>query len=277
MMAMTNVTNRPWSFRAIAAIVVPFMMLLHADAQSFRVERIGDGRQSIVLIPGFACPGGVWLQTVDSLEKGYTCYVLTMPGFAGAAPEADPSFWKWAKEVADFIEREKMGKPIIVGHSMGGGLALHLATTRGERLKGIVVVDALPCLAAVLNPNFKSKAFTGRDFAEAEGRILNIPDSLFQRQAQLSAAALAATPSRTADLVAWSMASDRRTYARMYLDYTNVDMREEMKHIRVPGLVLLEQPFNPNRPLDRIWYFVFNSSPPCMPFVAHSSSVYSLT
>lgn len=249
---MTNVTNRPWSFRAIAAIVVPFMMLLQADAQSFRVERIGDGRQSIVLIPGFACPGGVWLQTVDSLEKGYTCYVLTMPGFAGAAPEADPSFWKWAKEVADYIEREKKGKPIIVGHSMGGSLALHLAATRGERLKGILVVDALPYLAAVLNPNFKSKALTGSDFAEAEGRILNIPDSLFQRQAQLSAAALTATPSRTADLVAWSMASDRRTYARMYLDYTNVDMREEMKHIRVPGLVLLEQPFNPNRPLDRI-------------------------
>lgn len=61
-------------------------------AQSFSVQRIGNGKQSIILIPGFACSGDVWRQTVDTLKSDYTCYVLTMPGFAGVAPEENPSF-----------------------------------------------------------------------------------------------------------------------------------------------------------------------------------------
>lgn len=56
-------------------------------AQSFSVQRVGNGKQAIILIPGFACSGEVWEQTVDSLQNNYSCYILTMPGFAGIPPE----------------------------------------------------------------------------------------------------------------------------------------------------------------------------------------------
>ena len=59
-------------------------------AQSFSVQRVGNGKQAIILIPGFACSGEVWEQTVDSLQNNYSCYILTMPGFAGIPPEKNP-------------------------------------------------------------------------------------------------------------------------------------------------------------------------------------------
>lgn len=74
-------------------------------ARSFSVQRVGDGKQAVILIPGFACSGEVWKQTADTLRNDYTCYVLTMPGFAGIAPEADPSFDNWAKEIVDYMNR----------------------------------------------------------------------------------------------------------------------------------------------------------------------------
>lgn len=82
-----------------------------------------------------------------------------MPGFAGTAPEAKPSFANWTRQIVDFIRHENIEKPILIGHSMGGGLALNIASTQTNRIKSIVVVDALPCLAAVYNPDFNQEKY----------------------------------------------------------------------------------------------------------------------
>ena len=55
----------------------------HAQSYSFAVKTYGTGTQALVFIPGFACSGEVWQETVNALQDRYTCYVLTMPGFAG--------------------------------------------------------------------------------------------------------------------------------------------------------------------------------------------------
>lgn len=212
-------------------------------AQDIYVERIGNGKQAVILIPGFACSGEIWNHTVDILRDDYTCYVLTMPGFAGIAPDADPSFDSWTKKIVGFIRDENIEKPVLIGHSMGGGLALNIASTQRDMLKGIVVVDALPCLGAVYNPDFQTREIQDGEFAEAEAGLLGMSDEQFSRQAYISAVNLTADSLRYDELVRWSMLSDRHTYAKMYYDYSNVDLRPAVKDIRVPVLVLLEQPF----------------------------------
>ena len=57
----------------------------------FEFEKSGNGNRTIVLIPGFACSGEVWAETKAIYEKGYTCYTLTMAGFADAEPNPNPS------------------------------------------------------------------------------------------------------------------------------------------------------------------------------------------
>lgn len=229
--------------------VLLFPLLISINAQSFSVRRIGNGKQAVVLIPGFACSGQVWNQTVDTLQSNYSCYVLTMPGFSGVPPEGNPSFKNWAKKIIDFIRKENIEKPILIGHSMGGGLALYIASTNTDLVKSIVVVDALPCLAAIYNPNFQTKKITADEFAEAEARLLGMNDELFNRQAYISATSLTTDSLRYNDLVKWSLLSDRKTYAKMYCDYSNVDLRSAITHISVPTLVLLEHPFKRIAPI----------------------------
>lgn len=213
------------------------------SVQSFSVQRTGNGKQAVILIPGFACSGDVWRQTVDTLHSDCTCYVLTMPGFAGTAPEENPSFDNWTEQIADFIRSENIEKPILIGHSMGGGLALKIASTYTNLVKSIVVVDALPCLAAIYNPNFQTKKISDEEFTKMGIRLLGMDDEQFRRQAYISATSLTTDSLRYDDLVKWSLSSDRRTYTKMYYDYSNVDLRPAIKNISVPTLVLLEHPF----------------------------------
>ena len=141
-------------FRLKAAFVALLLSVscLAAEGYSFQVVRQGTGQQTVVFIPGFACSGEVWHETVEAIGNSCTCYVLTMPGFAGVAPEAHPSFEGWKQQIIRFIEEEHLERPVLVGHSMGGGLALAVAAERPDLLKSVVVVDALPCLSALYNP-----------------------------------------------------------------------------------------------------------------------------
>lgn len=218
-------------------------------AQSFSVQRVGNGKQAIILIPGFACSGEVWEQTVDSLQNNYSCYILTMPGFAGIPPEKNPSFDSWAKQIIGFIQKENIKNPILIGHSMGGGLALYIASSQQNLVKGIVVVDALPCLAALYNPNFQTKKIVPEEFNEFESQMRKMDEKQFYRQAYISATSLTSDSLRYDDLVKWSLSSDRTTYAHMYYEYSNIDLRPIIPNISVPTLVLLEHPFKKIAPM----------------------------
>jgi pimeloyl-ACP methyl ester carboxylesterase len=44
-------------------------------------------------------------------------------------------------------------------------------------------------------------------------------------------------------VVGWSVKSDRNTFAAMYCDFSNTDLREKISTIKCPTLVLLEEYF----------------------------------
>ncbi len=222
-------------------VVVLASSLVHAQDYSFSAIKSGTGKQAIVFIPGFACSGDVWKETVEALKKDYTCYVLTMAGFAGVSPEKNPSFESWKMQIARFIKEKNIEKPILIGHSMGGGLALAIASDFPYLAGKIVVVDALPCLMALTNPEFKS--FPDKDCSEMINRISAMNEEEFARMQRMSAASLTTDSSKFDEIVNWGLKSDRETFAKMYCDFSNTDLRERIKSITVPSLILLEPHF----------------------------------
>lgn len=229
--------------RRLFLTVVFFVIsiLTFAGDYSFLVAKSGKGTQAIIFIPGFACSGDVWRETVAMLEDNYTCYVLTMPGFAGVIPEEEPSFEKWKCGIIQFIEDEKIKNPILVGHSMGGGLVLAIASNVPELPKKLIIVDALPCLMALSNPDFKSAP--DNDCHDMIERITSMDEMKFAQMQRMSVASLTADSSRFEEIVNWGLMSDRKTYAKLYCEFANTDLRERLKNIKVPSLVLLEPNF----------------------------------
>ncbi|PIF47529.1 pimeloyl-ACP methyl ester carboxylesterase [Chryseobacterium sp. 52] len=207
----------------------------------FEVKKTGKGNQAIIFIPGFASSGEVWNETAAKFENNFTCYTLTMKGFAGAKPLTDASFKDWEKGIAAYIKDQKIEKPVIIGHSMGGGLAMALAADYPELASKIVIVDALPCLAALSDPNFKSK--DNNDCTAMISSLTAMTDEQFKQMQTNTIPRLVADTSMQKTIVGWSMKSDRTTFAKMYCDFSNTDLREKIQHIQCPTLVLLESYF----------------------------------
>ncbi|KAF2517425.1 alpha/beta hydrolase [Flavobacterium zhairuonense] len=207
----------------------------------FEVLKTGKGKQSIIFIPGFASSGEVWNETKTAFEKDYTCYTLTMAGFAGVKPEQNPSFENWKNEVANYIKANKIEKPILIGHSMGGGLALAIAADYPELIGKIVVVDALPCMAALMDPSFKSKE--NNDCTAIVNQMTSMTDVQFLDMQKKTMPRLLADASKMDMVVDWSVKSDRKTFGQMYCDFSNTDLRAKIAQIKCPALILLESYF----------------------------------
>ena len=131
-------------------------------------------------------------------------------------------------------------------------LALAVAADCPNLLQGVVVVDALPCLAALYRPDFQPSLEEQTQACNSLLQQLNaMSDEQFIRQQRLSAATLCEDSTRQEALVRWSTASDKRTFAQLYADYANTDLRLRLSAIHVPVLVLLEPSFRRVEPLVR--------------------------
>lgn len=239
-------------------IMVLSLLIFYSDSfgqvkeYSFQVIKSGTGDKSIIFIPGFASSGDVWDETKAMFENDYTCYTFTMAGFAGAPSQVNPSFEKWKKSIADYIKSNKISKPIVVGHSMGGGLALAIAADYPDLLDKIVVVDALPCLAALMNPDFKSVETL--DCSKIIEQIESTTDQQFYQMQKISIQNLVADTTKYDLLVNWSLLSDKKTFSKMYCDFSNTDLRDRLKNIKCPSLVLLEPYFKNLTPIIKQQY-----------------------
>ncbi|MEG1056254.1 MAG: alpha/beta hydrolase, partial [Janthinobacterium sp.] len=126
-----------------------------AAPTAFTVEVTGQG-SPVILIPGLASSGAVWQSTVARLcgpQAGRQCHVLTLAGFAGVAPVDGDMLAQAEAQLAGYIAAQKLRQPAIIGHSLGGFLALKMAIDHPEHTGKLVIVDALPALGATQLPS----------------------------------------------------------------------------------------------------------------------------
>lgn len=134
-----------------------------AGAAPFVSRRImvttrGSGRD-VLLIAGLASGPALWNGVMAAIP-GYRWHLVHVRGFAGLAPDANasgPLIQPLADEIARYIDAAGLVRPAIVGHSMGGTLAMLLG------LKGVagrvMVVDMLPEGAAMVGGTASGMGF----------------------------------------------------------------------------------------------------------------------
>lgn len=211
------------------------------DATPFQVKVAGHGDKAVIFIPGFASSGAVWDDTRLLFEKDHTCYTLTMPGFAGVPASGEPTFKNWEKAIAAYIVKHKINKPVIIGHSMGGAMALAIAADYPELPSQVVVVDALPFLAAMRDPSVQAKDKV--DCSTSIAQFKAMPDAQFMQMQQGTMAMLMADTTHRREAIDWSVKSDRAVFAGMFCDFSNTDLRSKLSAVKCPALILLESYF----------------------------------
>ncbi len=91
----------------------------------------------MILIPGLASGPWSWYGTIAHFQPQYTIYSLTLPGFDGRpATTKTPLFDTFASDFTALLDQRKIDKPIVMGHSLGGTLAIMLGEQDAESAQG---------------------------------------------------------------------------------------------------------------------------------------------
>jgi pimeloyl-ACP methyl ester carboxylesterase len=211
---------------------------LGAAQTSFQVKITGHG-QAMILIPGLASSGETFDSTVDRYKDRYECHVLTLAGFAGVPRidpvEGGPMLERVRDEVAAYIRDKKLTKPVLVGHSLGGFLALSIASKYPDLADKLVIVDALPSLAAMFQPDItpalaKSQSAMTRTYMTAQPRNAEANRAMIKQMASADA--------DVDRIVGWGRASDYSSIVDAMTEMYGTDLREDIASIHSPTLVL---------------------------------------
>jgi pimeloyl-ACP methyl ester carboxylesterase len=106
-------------------------------------RQVGDAGPHVVFVHGLFGQGKNWTTIAKGLSDRHRVTLLDLPNH-GHSPWTDRvDYLDMAELVA--TELEHLGEPVtLVGHSMGGKVAMQLALRRPELLRALVVVDVAP-------------------------------------------------------------------------------------------------------------------------------------
>jgi pyruvate dehydrogenase E2 component (dihydrolipoamide acetyltransferase) len=100
----------------------------------------------LVVIHGGGGDAGTWLNNAAVLSDRYTVYVPDLPGFGDSQPlDGDYDIPELAEFVDDFVSSLGLENFHLVGHSVGGGVALNYALKSPRKIKKLVLISSL-CL-----------------------------------------------------------------------------------------------------------------------------------
>lgn len=207
------------------------------------ITKVTGKGQPMVLIPGLTCPGAVWDETIAQLGDNYEYHTVTLPGFAGNSPLEDHEgkyLEKMRDLVLDYIHEQKLEKPIIMGHSLGGFLALTITIAEPDLPSKLVIVDSLPYLPAIQMQGMSEENVLAMaknmktQMASASGQSEETRKS-FQRMMLQS---LIIDSAKIERALQWGIESDVETTAQAMYELYTLDIRDDLAKIKVPTLVL---------------------------------------
>lgn len=107
-----------------------------------RYDVVGDGPRAVLVMHGWGCKASTVKVLTDACtDASTTVYTLDLPGFGASSEPAE--VWGMEEYTAfleEFVRKTSIERPVLVGHSFGGRMAIVYAS-RNETDR-IVLVDA---------------------------------------------------------------------------------------------------------------------------------------
>ena len=227
----------------VTAALVLAHHVVHASTPAKLDARVIGKGQPMIMIPGLTCDGAVWDTTIAALGDKYQYHVLTLPGFAGQAPleNLEAGFFEQIKTlVYQYIEDNHLEKPIIVGHSLGGFLALQIGIEKPDLAEKLVVVDALPFMTAIQMPTATEES--AKPFAQNMKAQMKAAANQTEEQRRAFQQMNLQSLIRNKDFIEiatdWGVSSDLNTLAQAMYEMYTTDIRADLAKIKTPTLVL---------------------------------------
>ncbi len=216
------------------------------------VETRGTG-PDIIFIPGLGSTGSAWRSTADRLDDRYRVHLVTVRGFGETdigdnvgGGLAGPA----ASEIERYIREQRIDRPAVIGHSLGGQIALRVAADMGDRIGRVMVVDSSPFFPSLVDARATSAQ------VEPLARLGYQALLLFGDQALKSqVAAFGVDMGLAGDMVFQGLGlqgGDRRVLAQGLYEALTVDLRPRLSQITAPVTVVYGWTRDTEAPRNRL-------------------------
>jgi len=210
------------------------------DVNSVHVEKYGSGeagQPALILIPGLTNGAAVWAATIHRFAPSHTVYALTLAGFGGRAPVTAPMLDKADADIVALIKKERLTKPILIGHSMGGHLALRIAAEHSDMLRGVISVDGVPIFPGYEIMSPEQRAASASKMV-AQIKSASTPEQFMYAERTYIAPYL--TLAKNVDAVSqFSAGADPNATAQYMQELLTSDLRPQLAAVSVPVLELV--------------------------------------
>lgn len=178
-----------------------------------------DSQKTLVFLHGWGVNSKIFEPLFYYLKDDFEIYAPDLPGFGAEPIERVMALKNYSDFVYEFLIKNKIKKPVIIGHSFGGAVAAKLALIYPENLSKLILVSA----SIVRRPRLKI-------------RLLN----------KIAESVKIFFPEKLRKFILKMLKLDKTDYAQIYnhkLKETfkkviNEDLSSDLSAIKIPTLVI---------------------------------------
>jgi len=221
-------------------LIISLTLLLFTGAafsqnEAIKIKKSGKG-SPVLFLPGFATPGSIWNETVANLKSSKQAHIVSYAGFNGLAPIDTPWYPAIKFQLIEYIKKEKLSDVTIIGHSMGGNLAVDIAAALPDKVNKLILVDAIPCMRELMMPGVTAAQIQYN--SPYNKQVLQMKEEAFQQMALIMAGNMTMKQNYVDTLTAWIKEADRSTYVYGYTDLLKLDLRTVLANLTAETLIL---------------------------------------
>lgn len=198
--------------------------------------REGRGENELVLIHGLGADATVWTNVAGLLAGSLQVYTYELHGHGKTPPLPAPTIASEAEALGQWLKEKDLPFPTLVGHGMGGMIALQFALDHPRDVKNLVLIDATP------------RQLASADDRQQISKALLADYDRFVASRYFAVSAVDSIARRAVDL---ALRTDSATLASLLLNSFGWDVSGRLATFSVPMLVLGSDNFLPESGYER--------------------------
>jgi len=217
-----------------------------------RINVISEGRgPDVVLIPGLSSHPEIWDDLTARLKATHRVHRIHVRGFAGLDAGANaegPIVEPVAHAIAEWMAAENIRGAAVIGHSLGGTLAMTVASHHPERVGRLMVVDMVPFNGVWFAPPGATAQSVAPVADATAARLAALTPEQWAAAAAPAIGTMVTDEAKRALPIRHAAQTDNTVAARAMRDLIATDLRPDLARLTIPVTVLYVH--GPNIPLD---------------------------
>jgi len=198
--------------------------------ENLNFYKSGSRGPNVVLLHGYCEGAWVWEKLISELDQQFTLWAFDLPGFGNSTEiPTQADIHVVAEIIWSNLNAHKITAPVLIGHSLGGYVALAMAQSKPEKITGICLFHSTPFADSFERKQIRNKVIESVTSSGSKPFLQNFATGLFHQP--------------SGEEFDWFKNESAKTDARSIVFYAKLmrdrpDFSETLKSLKIPVLII---------------------------------------